>query len=62
MVSANQHRIEHDSMGEVAVPTDALWGAQTQRAVEKLQRAGYALYFVAPTGREYGFVRRDRIE
>lgn len=35
---------------------------QTQRAVEKLQSAGYALYFVAPTGREYGFVRRDRIE
>ncbi len=24
--------IEHDSMGEVAVPADALWGAQTQRA------------------------------
>jgi fumarate hydratase, class II len=25
-------RIEHDSMGEVHVPADALWGAQTQRA------------------------------
>jgi fumarate hydratase class II len=27
-------RIEKDSMGEVKVPTTALWGAQTQRAVE----------------------------
>ncbi|MDH7451649.1 class II fumarate hydratase [Luteimonas composti] len=26
-------RIEHDSMGELQVPADALWGAQTQRAV-----------------------------
>ena len=25
-------RVEHDSMGEVQVPSDALWGAQTQRA------------------------------
>src|SRR5258708_16653949 len=25
-------RVEHDSMGEVQVPADALWGAQTQRA------------------------------
>src|SRR5579871_2490608 len=27
-------RIERDSMGEVRVPADALYGAQTQRAVE----------------------------
>ncbi|SNS90527.1 class II fumarate hydratase [Rhodococcoides kyotonense] len=29
-----QYRIEHDTMGEVRVPIDALWRAQTQRAVE----------------------------
>ena len=28
------HRIEKDSLGEMQVPADALWGAQTQRAVE----------------------------
>jgi len=28
------YRTEHDSMGEVRVPADALYGAQTQRAVE----------------------------
>ncbi|WP_348673918.1 lyase family protein, partial [uncultured Abyssibacter sp.] len=27
-------RIERDSLGELEVPADALWGAQTQRAVE----------------------------
>ena len=27
-------RIEHDSMGELKVPSNALWGAQTQRAID----------------------------
>ena len=26
------YRIEHDSMGEVKVPNDKYWGAQTQRS------------------------------
>ncbi len=29
-----EYRIEHDSMGEVRVPADRLWGAQTQRSRE----------------------------
>ena len=29
-----EYRSEHDSMGEVLVPADALWGAQTQRSHE----------------------------
>lgn len=29
-----EQRIEHDTMGEVAVPADKLWGAQTQRSFE----------------------------
>ena len=28
------YRIEHDSMGEVKVPVDKFWGAQTQRSIE----------------------------
>ncbi|WP_068280789.1 class II fumarate hydratase [Aldersonia kunmingensis] len=32
--SDQQYRIERDTMGEVHVPIDALWRAQTQRAVE----------------------------
>lgn len=30
----NEYRIEHDSLGEIRVPKDALYAAQTQRAVE----------------------------
>jgi len=33
-------RIERDSMGEVQIPDDALWGAQTQRAVENFPISG----------------------
>ena len=33
-------RIEHDSMGELQVPADALWGASTQRAVENFPVSG----------------------
>ncbi len=33
-------RVEHDSMGEVRVPRDALWRAQTQRAVENFPISG----------------------
>jgi len=37
---ANGFRIERDSMGELQVPEDALWGAQTQRAVENFPISG----------------------
>jgi fumarate hydratase class II len=33
-VDVTEYRIERDTMGEVRVPADALWRAQTQRAVE----------------------------
>ena len=36
-------RVEHDSMGEIKVPADALWGAQTQRAVENFRISGRPL-------------------
>ena len=35
-----EYRVEHDSMGEVRVPSEALWGAQTQRAVENFPISG----------------------
>jgi len=35
-----EDRIERDSMGEVRVPAEALYGAQTQRAVENFQISG----------------------
>ena len=35
-----EHRIEKDSMGEIRVPKDALYGAQTQRAVDNFPISG----------------------
>ncbi|NUR22400.1 lyase family protein, partial [Frateuria sp.] len=37
------YRIEHDSMGELKVPADALYGAQTQRAIDNFPISGLTL-------------------
>ncbi len=39
----SEYRIEHDTMGEVKVPKDALYAAQTQRAVENFPISGQTL-------------------
>jgi fumarate hydratase class II len=33
-------RVEHDSLGSLEVPADALWGAQTQRAIDNFPASG----------------------
>jgi fumarate hydratase, class II len=45
-------RTERDSMGELQVPADALWGAQTQRAVQNFPISGLTLprAFIAALG------------
>ena len=45
-------RTERDSMGELKVPAEALWGAQTQRAVENFPISGRAMprEFIAALG------------
>ena len=42
-VVTGEFRIEHDTMGEVRVPINALWRAQTQRAVENFPISGRGL-------------------
>ena len=39
----SEFRVEHDSMGEVKVPAEAKWRAQTQRAVENFPISGQGL-------------------
>src|SRR5436190_1000692 len=39
----SEYRIEHDSMGDVRVPAQAYYGAQTQRAVENFPVSGWTL-------------------
>ena len=43
VMAMSEYRIEHDSMGEVRVPAQAKWGAQTQRAVENFPISGQRL-------------------
>ena len=42
-MSANEFRVERDSMGELRVPAWALWGAQTQRAIQNFPLSGLAM-------------------
>ncbi|MEA3344698.1 MAG: aspartate ammonia-lyase, partial [Chloroflexota bacterium] len=43
-IEGQSWRIEHDSLGEVRVPAEALYGAQTQRAVENFPISGQRPY------------------
>ncbi|MFB6174011.1 MAG: lyase family protein, partial [Halobacteriales archaeon] len=38
---SEDYRVESDSLGEVRVPADAYWGAQTQRAIENFPVSGH---------------------
>ena len=40
-----KYRIEKDSLGEVKVPLKALWGAQTQRAINNFPISGIKMDF-----------------
>ena len=43
MAKKNATRIESDSMGEIAVPADRYWGAQTQRSLQNFRIGGETL-------------------
>ncbi len=51
-MSSSKFRTETDSMGELKVPQDALWGAQTQRAVDNFPISGLTMprQFIAALG------------
>ena len=49
-------RIEHDTMGEVEVPAEAMWGAQTQRSLQNFKIGGERL--PRPMIRAMGLVKK----
>ena len=55
-MAEQDYRIEKDSMGEVRVPADALYGAQTQRAVENFPISG--LRFPRTFVKALGLIKR----
>ncbi|GBC85134.1 Fumarate hydratase class II [bacterium HR11] len=59
-MSGSEYRTERDSMGEVPVPVWALWGAQTQRAVENFPVSGYRI--PTPVIRALALIKRYAAE
>jgi fumarate hydratase class II len=51
-------RIERDSLGEVAVPADRLWGAQTQRSIDNFPIGVPRFRFGRPVVRALGLVKQ----
>src|SRR5271170_2424624 len=49
-------RIESDSMGQVEVPADKYWGAQTQRSLQNFKIGGHK--FGRPMIRAFGIVKK----
>jgi fumarate hydratase class II len=49
-------RIESDSMGQVEVPTEKYWGAQTQRSLQNFKIGGHR--FGRPVIRAFGIVKK----
>ncbi|MCL1091563.1 class II fumarate hydratase [Shewanella profunda] len=72
---AQQYRIEHDTMGEVKVPADCYWGAQTERSrqhfrigaeasmpVEVIHAFGYLKKAAAITNQQLGTLTQDKAQ
>lgn len=70
----SEHRTEKDSLGEVRVPADALYGAQTQRAAENfpiselrfprrfIEAIGIIKQAAAKTNRELGLLEDEKAD
>jgi fumarate hydratase class II len=73
-MSDQDYRTEQDSLGEVQVPADAYWGAQTQRAIENfpisdatfgrrfIRALGIVKKSAAQANRDLDHVEEDKVE
>ena len=73
-MSGKEYRVENDSMGEIKVPADKHWGAQTQRAIENfnisgitmppefLQALGLLKWAIASANSDLGLLAKDKSE
>ncbi len=55
-------RVERDTMGEIAVPADRLWGAQTQRSLEHFAIGRDRFVWGRPIVRAFGLVKAAAAE
>ena len=53
------YRVETDSMGEVNVPTDRYWGAQTERSIDNFQIGIGTYHWDRPIIRALGVLKKS---
>ncbi|MCC7243501.1 MAG: class II fumarate hydratase [Acidobacteria bacterium] len=52
-------RLEHDALGEVAVPVERLWGAQTQRSLQHFDIGRDRFRWPRPVVRAFGLIKKS---
>lgn len=57
-VDAGEFRVDRDSLGEVRVPADKLWGAQTQRSIENFPIGRDRFVWGRPVIRAMGLLKK----
>src|SRR5438105_14318529 len=58
----SQYRIEKDALGEVRVPADHLWGAQTQRSIDNFPIGVERFRWGRPVIRAFGILKKCAAE
>ncbi len=58
MTIVSTTRLEHDSLGEMAIPANAYYGIQTQRALENFKISGIGLNHYPNLIRAFGMVKK----
>ena len=58
MADDGEYRIDKDSLGEVRVPADHLWGAQTQRSIENFPIGRDRFVWGRPVIRALGLLKK----
>ncbi|PPQ70978.1 hypothetical protein CVT26_014244 [Gymnopilus dilepis] len=57
-MSSTNYRVERDTFGELQVPADRYWGAQTQRSLQNFEIGGPAERLPAPLIKAFGVVKK----
>ncbi|CEP63372.1 fumarase FUM1 LALA0_S08e00914g [Lachancea lanzarotensis] len=55
----NNFRVETDAFGEIRVPSDKYWGAQTQRSLENFKIGGVRERMPEPVVRAFGILKKS---
>lgn len=57
--AATEFRIEHDALGDVPVPSNRLWGAQTERSIHNFPIGTHHFKWTRPVIRAFGILKKS---